>query len=83
MNEAIHRDYSVVVGWTSELSAERMNLRIECVTTPPPHDPAGVHAHVYFLSRQQALQLANYLYQKLGETKPEPRRRGWLARLFG
>lgn len=35
------------------------------------------------MTRQQAVLLGNYLFEMAGETKPDFKSRGWLARLFG
>lgn len=83
MAETLNRDYAVLVGWTAEVAGERMTLRMQCVTTPPPHRSGDVHSHFYFMDRQQALQLANQLFEMTDETKPESSGRSWLTRLFG
>lgn len=83
MVDAMHRDYAALVGWTTEVAGNRITLRMQCVTAPPPHQSSDVHSHFYFMDRQQALQLANYLFEMLDETKPTASGRSLLSRLFG
>ncbi len=83
MTEAAHLDYGALVGWTSTQNGEQLTLRMQSVTKPPPHGREDVHSHLYVMDRNQAVQLANYLFQITGETRPEAGRRGLLARLFG
>lgn len=83
MVETMHRDYAALVGWTAEVAGDRMTLRLQGVTKPPPHQPGDVHSQYYFIDRQQALRLANNLFEMLNENKPERSRRSRLARMFG
>ena len=83
MTETMHRDYAALVGWTVDVAGDRLTLRLQGVTTPPPHQAGDVHSHFYFMDRQQALRLANYLFEMLNETKPDKSRRSRLARMFG
>ncbi|MGB3165297.1 MAG: hypothetical protein WBA68_00795 [Alteraurantiacibacter sp.] len=76
-------DYGALVGWTSQLGGEQMTLRLQSVRKPPPHTPEDVHSHFYVLDSNQAAQLANYLFEISGHTKPDRRDRGLLKRLFG
>ncbi|WP_052768918.1 hypothetical protein [Aurantiacibacter marinus] len=76
-------DFGALVGWTSTRSGDRLTLRLQSVRTPPPHSEADVDSRLYMLDRNQAAQLANYLFEMSGHTKPGKRGRGWLARLFG
>ena len=46
-------------------------------------DDADVREFRYFMSKQQAVQLGNYLYRVAGETAPVRPKRGLLDRLFG
>ncbi|KLE34689.1 hypothetical protein [Aurantiacibacter luteus] len=83
MNDPSHIDYGALVGWTGSLSGERVTLRLQSVTRPPPHTEDDVHAHVYMLDTNQAAQLANYLLKMCDLSPPDRVNRGLLARLFG
>ncbi|RPF71012.1 hypothetical protein [Aurantiacibacter spongiae] len=77
-------DYSVLVGWTTTVvDADRLTLRMQSVTTPPPHSREDVRSHVYVLDRNQAVQLGNFLFELVDQTKPQGRRAGWFRRMFG
>ncbi|WAT17583.1 hypothetical protein OZN62_11735 [Aurantiacibacter sp. MUD11] len=75
-------DYGALVGWSTEKIGDRMTLRMQSVCKPGPHRRGDVHSQFYFMDKQQALQLGNYLFEIAGESKPQ-RRPGWLARLLG
>lgn len=47
MVETMHRDYAALVGWTAEVAGDRMTLRLQGVTKPPPHQPGDVHSQYY------------------------------------
>lgn len=76
-------DYGALVGWSSTPFGDRIALHVQSVTTPPPHKLEDVQTKIYLMDRNQAVQLANYLFQ-LGDTAPpEKKGRGFFARLFG
>jgi hypothetical protein len=77
------KDYGALVGWTSQRAGDRLTLRLQSVTKPPPHKAEDVQSQIYVLDRNQAAQLANYLFEMSGQSKPSKRGRGWLARMFG
>lgn len=83
MIDPSHIDYGALVGWTSSRNGDRLMLRLQSVTRPPPHGADDVHAHSYMLDRNQAAQLANYLFEISELTPPDTRGRGLMARLFG
>lgn len=75
--------YGVLVGWTSTQTGNRVALHLQSVTKPPPHRKEDVHTQICLMDRNQAMQLANYLFE-IGETsQPDPRDRGWWRRMFG
>lgn len=76
-------EFGALVGWTSAMTGDRLTLTLQSVDTPPPHKRGDVHKHVYFMTRQQAVLLGNYLFEMAGETKPDFKSRSWIARLFG
>jgi biofilm regulator BssS len=72
----------VLVGWTTQDMGTRLVLRLQSVTKPPPHTPEDVTASVFLLSKNQAVQLGNNLFQASGETAPA-RKKSWLDKLLG
>lgn len=73
--------YGALVGWKSDDLYDRIILRLETVTTPPPHRREDITKSVIIVDKNQAVQLGNYLFEISGQTKP-PRRLSWFARLF-
>lgn len=59
-----------------------MILKLESIRSALPRSDDNVHLFRYFLTRNQAAVLANYLYEISGLTPARPRRRGWLSRLL-
>ncbi|WP_340588797.1 hypothetical protein [Erythrobacter alti] len=83
MAEATRKDYGALVGWTSTNTGGRVALHLQSVTKPPPHTSDDVQTQIYLLDRNQAMQLANFLFE-VGETStPERRDRSWIKRMFG
>ncbi len=77
------KGYGALVGWTSTRTGDRIALHLQSVTRPPPHTAQDVESQIYLMDRNQAVQLANYLFE-MGDTKrPDRKDRGWLARMFG
>ena len=83
VTDASHIDYGALVGWTSSWVGGKLALRVQSVTKPPPHGPDDVHTHVYLMDRNQAAQLANYLFEMGELSLPEAKRPGLLKRMFG
>ena len=83
MDEGARDDFGALVGWTSTRSGDRLTLRLQSVRTPPPHEKGDIDSRLYMLDQNQAAQLANYLFEMSGQSKPSRRERGLLARLFG
>lgn len=71
----------VLVGWTARTVEERVILRLQNVHDLP-RSPDEIETVRYLMSPNQAVQLANTLYQ-LTANRPPPPRAGWLRRLFG
>lgn len=69
-------DHGALVGWRTEDLGDRMVLKLESVTTPPPHHAGDVRDFLYLLTKQQAVQLATELFRLSGATPPAGRR-GW------
>lgn len=72
----------VLVGWSSRDLGP--NVMLELQTFERDSWDAGEEPDTsrFFLTRNQATLLANHLLQVSGAQRP-PRRRGWLASLFG
>lgn len=54
--------YGVLVGWTSQDLGERLVLRLQTVTKPPPYSDEDVHKLHLMMDKQQAVQLGNNLF---------------------
>lgn len=72
-----------LVGWTSEDLGDRIVLRMDCVTKPPPHGSDDVHRTRFIISKDQAALLGNFLYTISGQTAPRRQKRRMLDRIFG
>ena len=75
--------YGVLVGWTIQDLGARLILRLETVTKPPPHTAQDITSRTLLLSKNQAVQLGNNLFQATGETAPERKKKRWLDRMLG
>lgn len=71
-----------LVGWESTTLGKRRILRLQYVTTPPPHHSQDIHRINLALDEHQASQLGQFLFQIAGQTSPA-RKKGLLERLFG
>lgn len=71
-----------LVGWSSHDLGNRIILRLENVTTPPPHSKEDVQCTTLLLNKQQAVLLGEYLYKASGQTSPHTRKPGLIDRLF-
>ena len=76
-------NYGALVGWTTSVTGERLGLRLQTVSKPPPHRKEDVQSFYVMLSRQQAAQLGTTLFKAAGHSMPDRPRRSWLARFFG
>ena len=72
-----------LVGWSTNAIGNRMTLRLQSVTKPPPHHSADVHSQYLVLDKNQAVQLGNYLLEMADTSAPPRGARGLFARLFG
>lgn len=72
----------VVVGWKHRTFARNIHLTVQSSSQGKP-SPNAVDTHNLLMTRSQAMLLANYLMQLSGYEARPPRRRRWLARLFG
>lgn len=76
------RDFGALLGWTADKLGDRVVLRLQSSrhTLAPGEEP---REFTYFLKREQAVLLGNFLYNLAGETPPSSRKTSNLARLFG
>lgn len=40
-------EFGALVGWTSEMTGDRLTLSLQSVNKPPPHKRGDVHKQVY------------------------------------
>ena len=74
--------FGMLLGWKGDPAGEKIALLMQSTTKKVERDE-DVREFRYFLTRQQAVQLGNFLYTMAGETAPKTRRRGFLDRLLG
>jgi hypothetical protein len=74
--------YGALVGWKLEPGGEQLQLVLKTVSSREALRDRNIDCAHVMLTRQQALQLANYLYAVTGETRPSPRKGAW-SRLMG
>ena len=75
-------DFGVLLGWESSPAGDRVMLKMQSARKAPDA-PEDIRSFRYFLTREQAVQLGNYLYGLAGETAPRRRGRGFIERLLG
>lgn len=75
-------NFGILLGWSSTPAGERIALKMQSTRKIVESDE-DVREFRYFLSKEQAVQLGNYLFTVVGETAPAPRRRGFFRRLMG
>lgn len=74
-------EHGALVGWTAQRLGDRLVLRLQSVTRPPPHDAKDISVRHIMMDRQQALQLGHFLFEMFDESKPE-KRLGWFRRFL-
>jgi hypothetical protein len=78
--ESSARDcHGVLVGWSSQDLGGNMALNLQ---TFDRHRRGQPDRNTVVMTRSQAAVLANYLL-KVARMAPPPRKKGWLASLFG
>lgn len=83
--EGAHEDrHSVgaLLGWKAAPGGQQLQLVLQTAHSSDARRAGEIDSLHLMMTRQQAVQLANYLYSVTGETAP-PARRGPLARLLG
>ena len=71
----------MLLGWKADPAGEKIALLLQSASKRVDSD-RDVREYRYFLSKQQAVQLGNYLFDLASETAPR-RKRGWIERLTG
>lgn len=78
-----HDNFGALVGWDSDDLGEKIVLKMQSVRAHHRRHEGEVSRFNYFLTKNQAVVLGNYLFAIAGQTPPPARKRGWLARLLG
>jgi hypothetical protein len=73
----------VLVGWTHRDVNGRLDLRLQSVQSAQHAGPEDAESHHFFMTRNQAAVLANYLMTISRQTPPVRRRLGFLGKLLG
>ena len=74
--------FGMLLGWKADPAGEKIALLMQS-TSKVVDSKEDVREYRYFLTKQQAVQLGNYLYGVAGETAPSRKKRGFLKKLFG
>lgn len=72
----------MLLGWKADPAGEKIALLMQS-TSKVVDSSEDVREYRYFMTKQQAVQLGNYLYQLAGETPPAQKKRGLIQRLMG
>jgi hypothetical protein len=82
MTQETRSDTAALLGWHATPMGERIVLCMECTDRRPPISKGDVQSRYLMLTRQQAVQLGQYLFTVAGATAPE-RKKPLLDKLFG
>ncbi len=74
--------FGALVGWASDDLGKRLRLRMQS-TRSTPKSPADIEEFHYYMDKDQAVTLANFLFRVSGHTAPEPAKPKWLRKLIG
>ena len=74
--------FGMLLGWRADPAGENIALLLQS-SSKIVKDDADVREYRYFMSKQQAVQLGNFLYRVAGETAPVKHKRGLIDRLLG
>ena len=75
--------YGALVGWSHHEAGDRIMLRLESVQSKEAADKHEPDLHRFYMTKQQAAVLANYLMRVSGQSPPDRASRSWFRRLFG
>jgi biofilm regulator BssS len=81
-NIQTEEDFGVLLGWIANPAGQNIMLKMQSSREKPRSDEE-VQEFRYFLSKQQAIQLGNFLYRMSGETAPVRSKAPFLDRLLG
>ena len=70
-------DFGALVGWDHENLGERVMLRLQSTTTPGLGAGKQLDEFRYFMTKNQAVVLANYLYSISDRLPQAKRKKGW------
>ncbi|QKG71388.1 hypothetical protein [Erythrobacter mangrovi] len=76
------RDFGVLLGWESHPAGERIMLIMQS-SRKTPKTKNEVRDFRYYMTKEQAVLLGNYLFRLAGATAPRTTRPGLIERLFG
>jgi biofilm regulator BssS len=79
--QEINEDFGVLLGWIGNPAGQNIMLKMQSSRDKPRSDDE-VTEFKYFLSKQQALQLGNFLYRMSGETAPTRKKPPLLERIM-
>lgn len=74
--------FGMLLGWRADPASEKIALLMQSANKVVGSED-DVREFRYFLSKQQAVQLGNFLYGVAGETPPALRKRGLLGKWLG
>lgn len=76
------RDFGVLLGWEADPAGGRVMLKMQSAQKAPRRGDE-VREFRYYMTREQAVLLGNYLFRLAGETAPRREKHGFLRRLMG
>lgn len=74
--------FGMLLGWKADPAGDNISLLMQSASKVV-EGQKDVREFRYFMSKQQAVQLGNYLFRVAGETAPVRPKRGFFARMFG
>lgn len=79
--EIAEAPYGALVGWASDDLGDRIRLRMQSTRTTP-NSRADVEEFHYYIGKDQAAVLANFLFRVSGQTAPDRTMPAWLRKLL-
>ena len=79
-NGSSAEDFGALVGWSHQDLGDRLMVRLQSARSPVQGRDTPLDEFRYFMTKNQAVVLANYLYTLSGRL-PQAKRRRW--RWFG
>ena len=74
-------DFGILLGWSADPAGKRIALKLQS-TRKVVESEEDVREFRYFLTKEQAVQLGNYLFTIAGETAPARKRPGFVERFL-